>query len=183
MKELNLPNKLPLLRVFLVPLMVGLCYLPGPAGSWAPGIVFALAALTDYFDGQIARSRGLITDFGKFLDPVADKLLVLAAFVMLVRPGQMPAWAAALVLARELAVDGLRLAAVRKGTVIAAGWLGKVKTCSQMGLILLLFFTGWKVMEHWYTIALCAWVCVITLWSGVDYFVKNRDALAEEKSA
>ena len=182
LKDLNLPNKLTVLRVFLVPLMAGLCYLPGAAGSWAPGIVFALAALTDYLDGRIARSRGLITDFGKFLDPVADKVLVLAAFVMLVRTGQMPAWAAVLVLARELAVDGLRLAAVRKGSVIAAGWLGKVKTCSQMALILLLFFTGWKVTEHWYTIVLCAWVCIITLWSGVDYFVKNRNALEEESA-
>lgn len=182
MSKLNLPNKLTLLRVFLVPLMVGLCYLPGAAGGWAPGIIFALAALTDYLDGRIARSRGLITDFGKFLDPVADKVLVLAAFVMLVRTGQMPAWTVALVLARELAVDGLRLAAVRKGTVIAAGWLGKVKTASQMALILLLFFTGWRAAEQWPALVGCAWVCLITLWSGVDYFVKNRDALGEEKA-
>lgn len=179
---MNLPNRLTVLRVILVPLMVGLCYLPGAAGGWAPGVVFALAALTDYFDGHIARSRGLITDFGKFLDPVADKLLVLSALVMLVSAGRLPAWAAVVVLFRELAVDGLRLAAVRKGQVIAAGQLGKLKTVSQMALILLLFFTGWRVADHWLAIALCAWVCVITLWSGIDYFVRNRDALKETEN-
>ncbi len=174
---MNLPNKLSLARVALVPVIVGLCQLPGAAGSWAPGIAFALGALTDFLDGRIARSRGLITDLGKFLDPLADKLLVLSALIMLVQGAKLPGWVAVLILARELAVDGLRLAAASRGTVIAAGPLGKLKTFSQMVLILLLFFGGWAVNAHWLLLALCGWVCLITLWSGVDYFVRNRDAL------
>ena len=176
---MNLPNKLTIARVAFVPVMVGLCYLPGPEGAWAAGAVFAAAALTDYLDGAIARKRGLITDFGKFLDPVADKLLVLSAMIMLVRSGQLPAFAAVLVLSRELAVDGLRMIAVGKGRVIAAGPLGKLKTVSQMAMILLLFFTGWTVAQHWLAILLCVWVCGITLWSGIDYFLRNGDALRE----
>ena len=171
---MNLPNRLSVLRAMLVPVMVGLCYLPGPAGGWAPGAVFALAAFTDFLDGHIARSRNLITDFGKFIDPVADKLLVLSAFVMLTRAGQFPAFAAVAILARELAVDGLRLVAAQRGTVIAAGPLGKVKTASQMVLILILFFSGWSIESHWSLILAAAWVVAITLWSGIDYFRRGR---------
>ena len=174
---MNLPNKLTLARVALVPVMVGLCYLPAPGGAWAAGAVFALAALTDYLDGSIARKRNLITDFGKFLDPVADKLLVLSALIMLVRSGQFPAFAAVLVLARELAVDGLRMIAVGKGRVIAAAWTGKVKTFSQMILILALFFLGWKWNENPFALAGSVWVAFITLFSGVQYFMRNGDAL------
>ena len=180
---MNLPNKLSLLRVALVPVMVGLCYLPGRAGAWSAGAVFALASFTDYLDGHLARSRNLITDFGKFIDPLADKLLVLSAMIMLVHTGQLPAFVPVIVLARELAVDGLRMMAAGKGQVIAAGKLGKLKTVSQMALILLLFFTQWQAGSNWFTVLLCAWVAVITLWSGVDYFRRNLAVLRDRPKA
>ena len=180
---MNLPNKLSLLRVALVPVMVGLCYLPGRAGAWSAGAVFALASFTDYLDGHLARSRNLITDFGKFIDPLADKLLVLSAMIMLVHTRQLPAFVPVLVLARELAVDGLRMMAAGKGQVIAAGKLGKLKTVSQMALILLLFFTQWQAGSNWFTVLLCAWVAVITLWSGVDYFRRNLAVLRDRPEA
>ena len=180
---MNLPNKLSLLRVALVPVMVGLCYLPGRTGAWSAGAVFALASFTDYLDGHLARSRNLITDFGKFIDPLADKLLVLSAMIMLVHTGQLPAFVPVIVLARELAVDGLRMMAAGKGQVIAAGKLGKLKTVSQMALILLLFFTQWQAGSNWFTVLLCAWVAVITLWSGVDYFRRNLAVLRDRPEA
>ncbi len=173
---MNLPNLLTVARCALVPLMVGLCYLPEEL-LWIPGAVFALAASTDWLDGYLARRNDLITDFGKFLDPLADKLLVLCALVMLTHLERVPAWLTAGILARELAVDGLRMIAVGKGRVIAAAWAGKVKTFSQMGLILLLFFTGWEWKENALTLAATVWVAVITVYSGVQYFVKNGDAL------
>ncbi len=178
---MNLPNILTVIRCALVPVMVGLCYLPEDK-LWIAGIVFAAAAATDYFDGRIARKRNLITDFGKFLDPLADKLLVLSALVMLTHLERIPAWLTVLILARELAVDGLRMIAVGKGRVIAAAWAGKVKTFSQMGLILLIFFTGWGWRENALTLILCGWTAFITLYSGVQYFLKNGDALREGAS-
>ena len=173
---MNLPNILTVIRCALVPAMVGLCYLPGEY-LWIPGVVFAVAAVTDFFDGYLARKHGLVTDFGKFLDPLADKLLVLSALVMLVHLERVPAWLTVLVLARELAVDGLRMIAVGKGRVIAAAWTGKVKTFSQMILILVLFFLGWKWNENPFVLAGSVWVAFITLFSGVQYFMRNGDAL------
>ena len=139
--------------------------------------VFGAAAYTDYLDGHIARKRHLVTDFGKFIDPVADKLLNLSAMVMLTRLGLLPHWIVIVVLARELCVDGLRMVAVGQGKVIAAGWLGKVKTTSQMALILWLLLTGWPVSGNILSGLIAAWVVVITLWSGVDYFIKNKDCV------
>jgi len=174
---MNLPNVLSLIRVLLVPVMVGLCSWPA-VGGWGPGIAFALASLTDFFDGRIARSRNQVTDLGKFLDPLADKLLVLSAMVMLVRSGQLPGWVCCLVLARELAVDGLRMVAVGRGKVIAASPLGKLKTTCQMALILVLFFLDRTVsLSDPLPLCLCALATALTVWSGVDYFVRNRDAL------
>ena len=174
---MNLPNRLTISRVLLIPVMVVLLYLPGTGYAIAAGCVFALASLTDWLDGRIARKRHIETDFGRFLDPVADKLLVLSAMVMLVWLKLLPAFVLVIVLARELSVDGLRMVAVGKGKVIAAGWLGKIKTTSQMLLLLWLLFSRIPVAEHWLGIVLTAWVVVITLWSGVDYFVKNRDVM------
>lgn len=173
---MNLPNILTILRCAMVPLMVGLCYLPEEC-LWIPGIVFALASVTDWLDGYLARRHSLITDFGKFLDPLADKVLVLSALVMLTRLERIPAWLTVLILARELAVDGLRMIAVGKGRVIAAAWAGKVKTFSQMVLILFLFFLGWRWNENPFILAGTVWVAFITLYSGVQYFVRNGDAL------
>ena len=170
---MNTPNKLSMLRVILVPVMVGLLYPQTPVCNALAAAVFALAAFTDFLDGYLARKKGLITDFGKFLDPLADKLLVLSAFIMLVQHGLMLGWVTVLVLARELAVDGLRIVAIGQGKVIAAGMLGKLKTVSQILLVLWLMIFRIPVMEHWLGILLTAWVTFITLWSGVDYFRKN----------
>ena len=176
---MNLPNKLTLTRVALIPLMVLLLYLPG-AWRYAAAAVFALAAFTDYLDGHLARSKGLITDFGRFLDPVADKLLVLSALAMLVHSKQFPAYGFILILSRELCVDGLRMVAIGQGRVIAAGQLGKIKTASQMFLILYLLITGTQTYDTFLGIAGFVFVLVITLWSGIDYFVKNRDAISQK---
>ena len=138
---MNTPNKLSLLRVALIPVMVLFMYLPGWPMVLLSAAVFGAAAYTDYLDGHIARRDGIVTDFGKFMDPLADKLLVMSAMAWFVEVGWMPGWAFFIVLAREFAVTGLRLVAVGNGTVIAAGWSGKVKTASTMvGLCVLMAF-------------------------------------------
>ncbi|OJG18061.1 CDP-diacylglycerol-glycerol-3-phosphate 3-phosphatidyltransferase [Enterococcus canis] len=138
-------------------------------------IIFAVASITDWLDGKIARSRGLVTNFGKFADPLADKMLVMTAFIILVGQGSVPAWVAAIIVCRELAVTGLRLLLVEHGEVMAAAWPGKVKTATQMVAIILLFINnipfaalGWPVAQ------IMLYLCLIfTIYSGVDYFVKN----------
>ncbi len=126
---MNLPNKLTLLRILMIPVCLALWALGQPVYSAA---VFALAALTDFLDGYLARRDGLVTVFGKFLDPVADKLLVLTAMIMLTEKGLLPAWAVVIVAARELAVDGLRLVASGSGKVVAAKMPGKIKPTLQL---------------------------------------------------
>ena len=181
---MNLPNKLSLLRMALIPVMVLLMYFDNVPCQLASAAVFGLAAYTDYLDGHIARKNKIVTDFGKFIDPVADKLLNLSAFVMLTRAGLIPHWAVVVILARELSVDGLRLVAVGQGNVIAAGMLGKIKTVSQIVLILWLmilripcFTGGFGVIS---TLG-CLWVTAITLWSGVDYFLRNKSCIQNAK--
>lgn len=194
---MNLPNRLSLLRVALIPVMVALMLPQTLLCNLLAAAVFGVAALTDYLDGHIARSRHLITDFGKFIDPVADKLLNLSAMIMLVQGGTLPGWVVVLILARELAVDGLRMVAVGQGSVIAAGQLGKIKTVSQMILLLWMLIThqpawsapayaleaasavlGMPWMRHVSTL-LMLWVAVITLWSGIDYFVRHKDCIRD----
>ena len=170
-------SKVTLTRIFLIPVYMVLMYVSGGvAGPWMWGAlgVFILASVTDFVDGYIARHCNQVSDFGKFLDPLADKLLVIAAMAMFCEWGLWPAWALMAVLAREFAVTGLRLVAAGKGTVIAAGWSGKVKTASTMvGLCLLMAFPHIQPLR-WAVI----WVVVATtLYSGVEYFVKNRDVL------
>ena len=128
---LNLPNCLSLARIALVPLVVVLMHRTDPASCLAAAVLFVLAALTDLLDGYLARRMNLVTPMGKFLDPLADKLLVVSALVMLVAAGWVPAWASILIIARELTVTGLRAIAVEHGTVIAADKLGKLKTVTQ----------------------------------------------------
>ncbi len=189
---MNTPNKLSLLRVALIPVMVLLMYLPGWPMVILSTAVFGAAAFTDYLDGHIARRDGIVTDFGKFIDPVADKLLNLSAMMMLTHAELLPHWAVIIILARELAVDGLRMVAVGQGRVIAAGKLGKMKTVSQMVLILYLmlagrlapmFITSVPVLDAVSVISwvLTAWVVFITVWSGVDYFARNRDVIQNVK--
>lgn len=177
---MNLPNKLSLMRVALIPVLVLLMYFDNLLCQIAAAAVFGLAAFTDYLDGHIARKNHIVTDFGKFIDPVADKLLTLSAFVMLTRSGLMPHWAVILILARELCVDGLRMVAVGQGKVIAAGKLGKIKTVSQIVLILWLMLFRQPVFSGGFGIVStlgCLWVAGITLWSGVDYFLRNKSCI------
>ena len=178
---MNLPNKLSITRMALIPVMVALMHHDTPVCRVLSALVFAAAAFTDFLDGHIARKHHIVTDFGKFIDPVADKLLVLSALIMLIQHGVMPAWVVVVILARELCVDGLRMVAVGRGRVIAAGKLGKIKTVSQIVLILWLMLSHQPVLRHAVSFILTAWVLVITLWSGVDYFVKNGACLRDVK--
>ena len=172
---MNWPNRLSILRVLCIPVLIVLLSLPDAWCGWAAAGVFTLASLTDFLDGHLARKNNWITVFGKFIDPVADKLLVLCTMIMLCSLGLMPAWTVILILARELSVDGLRMIAVSNGKVIAAGPLGKIKTASQMIVILLLLCLRRPLFSFPAGIAAGAWICAITLWSGIDYFIKNRE--------
>ena len=140
----------------------------------AAGILFILASFTDYLDGHIARKHNLITDFGKFIDPVADKLLVLTSLIMMLHLGLMEAWIIIVILCRDLAVDGLRLVAVTQGKVIAASKFGKLKTVSQMVLITVSLLLNLSCFSAWYMIVLSVLAVLLTLLSAVDYFVRNR---------
>ena len=173
---MNLPNQLTLLRVALIPVCLALWALGWPV--WA-AVVFALAAFTDFLDGYIARKRHIVTVFGKFADPVADKILVLTAMIFLTASARIPAWAVCIVAARELMVDGLRLVAVGKGNVIAAGWLGKIKTNLQYFCVLsaMLLEKG-----HWLTLTLSVLMALMTVWSGAQYFWESRSVFREENS-
>lgn len=170
-------SKITLMRVAFIPVYMVLMYLSGGEPGlymWLALGVFILASLTDFVDGQIARKFNQVSDFGKFLDPLADKLLVIAAMAMFCEWGHFPAWAFMLVLTREFAVTGLRLIAVGNGNVIAAGWSGKVKTASTMiGLCVLMAYPtiGWL---NWTVIAI---VVGTTVYSGVEYFVQNWNCL------
>ena len=171
---MNLPNKLSILRVLCIPVIVVLLYLESDGCRIAAGILFILASVTDYLDGHIARKHNLITDFGKFIDPVADKLLVLTTLIMLLHLGLMEAWIVIVILCRELSVDGLRMVAVTQGKVIAASKFGKLKTVSQMVLITVSLLLNLSCFHAWYMIALSIIVVLLTVLSAVDYFLKNR---------
>ena len=162
-----------------IPVIVVLLYFPGREYQLAAGIVFILASLTDFIDGRIARSRNLVTDFGKFIDPLADKLLVLSTLVMLVQCGLMDAWIPVLILCRELAVDGLRMIAVTKGKVIAASPYGKIKTTCQMILITAILMLNQSVYSQWYMIALMVITVIMTVISAVDYVRKNASVFSD----
>ena len=170
-------TKITMVRVFLLPVFMVLMYLSGGEAGlwmWLSLAVFIIASLTDFVDGYIARHYNQTTDLGKFLDPLADKLLTIAAMVMFCEWGVFPAWALMLVLTREFAVTGLRLIAVQKGTVIAAGWSGKVKTASTMiGLCVLMAFPT----VPWLAIAVNTVIVVTTVYSGIEYFVQNWNCL------
>lgn len=177
---MNLPNKLSIARVACIPIIVALLYFPGREYQIAAGILFILACLTDFVDGRIARSRNLVTDFGKFIDPLADKLLVLSTLVMLVQTGHVDAWIPVLILCRELAVDGLRMIAVTKGKVIAASPYGKIKTTCQMIMITAILLLNQGVYSQWYMIVLMIATTVMTVVSGVDYFRKNASVFSNQ---
>lgn len=176
---MTLASKITLIRVAFIPLYMVLMYLSGGTANywmWIALGVFILASLTDFVDGQIARRCNQVSDFGKFLDPLADKLLTIACMTMFCQWGQVPAWALMIVLTREFAVTGLRLVAVGKGTVIAAGWSGKVKTASTMiGLCFMMAFPSAALL-----CAIVVGVIVLTtVYSGVEYFAQNWKCLWE----
>lgn len=163
-------SKITLARVVMIPVFMTLLLLG--YRYWAFG-VFVLASLTDMVDGYVARHYNQVSDFGKFVDPLADKLLVVSCILVFTEWGRFPSWATMIVLAREFAVTGLRLIAVENGRVIAAGWSGKIKTaCTMTGLCLMLLFPD-KVLD----LAVMLVIVVTTLYSGVEYFVKNWDVL------
>lgn len=170
-------SKITLIRVLLIPAYLVTMYLSGgQAGLWmyVSLAIFIVASLTDFVDGYIARHYNQVTDFGKFLDPLADKLLVIAAMSIYCEWGVFPAWALMIVLTREFAVTGLRLIAVQKGTVIAAGWSGKVKTASTMvGLCVMMALPGIPVL-NWVVIFV---IVATTLYSGIEYFAQNWKCL------
>ena len=145
-----------------------------PGANYVALAIFILASFTDMLDGKIARKYNLVTDFGKFADPLADKMLVTAAMLWFVENGQMAAWMLLIVSCREFAVSGLRMIASDKGRVIAAGWSGKVKTASTMVCIVVMFIPNLPAVLN----AVCVWVITLTtLYSGVEYFVKNKDVI------
>ncbi len=179
---MNLPNKLTVLRMLLVPVFMAVLLL---WNRYAALAIFIVASLTDFVDGKIARSRGLVTNFGKFMDPLADKLLVLSAMVIYVQEGRMPAWVCMVVIARELAVSGLRMVAASEGIVMAAGWSGKIKTaCTMVGLCVMMVP---KVADFTlvgsFTVNTLMWIVILvtTVVSGVEYFAKNGSVLVKEK--
>ena len=177
---MNLPNKLTVLRVIMVPFFVlfMLTDLGGDANKWIALAIFCVASLTDMLDGKIARARNLVTNFGKFMDPLADKLLVCSAMICLIPAGKLPAWIVIIIIAREFIISGFRLIASDNGIVIAASYWGKFKTVSQMFMIILLIadFGGvFSVIEN-----VLIWVSLIlTVVSLVDYIEKNKQVLTQ----
>ena len=170
---MNTANKLTMLRIVMIPVFLVILYLNFPFNRYLALLIFILASVTDFIDGYIARHYNQITDFGKFMDPLADKMLVMAAMLWFVEAGRMPAWALLIVVVREFAVSGLRLIAVDNGRVIAAAWSGKVKTASTMVGICLMLLPVPPVVD----LAVTAVIVVTTVYSGVEYFVKNRDVI------
>ena len=170
---MNLPNKLTLLRIIMIPVFVVLLYLDFPFNNLVALAVFILASITDTLDGYIARKYNLITDFGNFMDPIADKLLVTAAMLVFVDWHMMPAWVVIVVVAREFIVSALRLVAANNGRVIAAGWSGKVKTASTMVCICIMLLG----LPQWVNAVCSAVILVTTAYSGIEYLVKNKDVL------
>ena len=173
---MNIANRLTLLRVALIPVFLIVLYWGFPCSQYVGLVIFIGASITDFVDGHLARSRNLVTDFGKFMDPLADKVLVVTAMLWFVQTGVIPAWAVAIVILREFAVSGMRLVAVEQGRVIAAAWSGKIKTASTMVCLCLMFLPLPYIVN-----CICVAVIVITtLVSGVEYFVKNRDVFSGE---
>ena len=170
---MNTANKLTMLRVALIPAFLVLLYLPFPGHMALALAAFILASVTDFVDGYIARHYNQVTDFGKFMGPLADKMLVMSALLWFVEAGRLPAWAMLAVVVREFAVTALRLMAVERGRVIAAAWSGKIKTASTMVCICLMLVFA----RPWLDVLCTVVILATTVYSGVEYFVKNRDVI------
>ena len=170
-------NKLTILRVLMIPAFLVVVYWGFPGSTYVALGIYIVACLTDWLDGYIARHYNQVSDFGKFMDPLADKCLVVAALCWFVENGQMAGWVLAVVLLREFAVSGMRLVAVEKGRVIAAGWSGKVKTASTMVCICLMLFG----IPDGANLVCEAVILVTTIYSGVEYFAKTIDVFKDVK--
>lgn len=175
---MNLPNKLSILRIALIPFILLTLYVDTAASNTIALLLFMAASFTDWLDGYLARKNDIVTNFGKFLDPIADKLLVLSTMIGLCGIGYIPAWVCVVVLFRELSVDGLRLVAVEQRRVIAASKLGKLKTVTQMFMLIAFLLQNIGLMEQSVIPQILMWAAVfMTLLSGADYFIKNKDVL------
>ena len=177
---MNLPNKLTCLRVIMVPFFVFfmLTGVGGGANKWIALLIFCVASLTDMLDGKIARARNLVTNFGKFMDPLADKLLVCSAMICLIPLGKLPAWIVIVIISREFIISGFRLIASDNGIVIAASYWGKFKTVFQMAMIIVLIADFGGIFDLIGTILI--WVALIlTVVSLVDYIKKNVQVLTQ----
>lgn len=176
--RMNLPNELTLLRVVLIPvfLLVLFCA-PVPMNRYVAVVIFVIASVTDFLDGYLARKWNLVSNFGKFMDPLADKLLVMAALVSMVELGDLPGWVTVVILAREFTITGFRTLAMEANIVMAASWWGKVKTTVQMLMIILVLLdlpmAGIAVVEK----LLIALAVFFTILSGADYIIKNKEVL------
>lgn len=198
---MNLPNKLTIFRILLVPLMIIIpffniegTFLNIPYTYWILNLIFIIASITDHLDGKIARKNNIITTFGKFADPLADKILVLSTMMILVEFGKLPAWIPIIVLAREFIVSGYRLIAVEKGgKVIAASFWGKLKTCTQMIAIILTFLdinnfgtflttklTGYNLIINILSTILMFISVIATIFSGWDYLKGSKELFKDE---
>ena len=194
---MNIANRLTIARIVMIPVfLLMMCFQKDALGtvnvlqsnlsvSWILSmIIFTIASITDFLDGYLARKYHLITNFGKFADPLADKLLVMTAFITLVGAGVIPMWIVAVIVCRELAVTGLRLLLVNDGEVLAAAWPGKVKTATQMLAIIFLLIDDFPVKGLPFSIGtILLYVCLVaTVYSGVDYFIKNKHVFADSFS-
>lgn len=179
---MNLPNKITVFRILMIPFFVACMLIKEiPYHEIIAGVIFIIAALSDLVDGKIARRFNLVTNFGKFMDPLADKLLVQSALLCFVANGLLPAWIAIVIMSREFIISGFRLVAADKGIVIAAGYLGKLKTVFQMVMSVMLIFhfshPVWLATEQ-----IFIWgSLILTIVSLVDYFIKNKDVIKETK--
>ena len=176
--QMNLPNKLTFVRIIMIPFFVFFLLTDFVAGSkWIATVLFCAASITDFLDGHIARKYNLVSNFGKFMDPLADKLLVMSALVSMVAMEDLPAWVVIVILAREFAITGFRTLAMEANIVMAASWWGKIKTTTQMIMIILVLlhlpFAAMPMIEN----ILVGLAVFFTIVSGVDYIVKNKQVL------
>lgn len=183
---MNLPNKLTILRTVLIPFfLVAMLWDAVPYGNWVALVIFAIASITDMLDGKIARKYNLVTNFGKFMDPLADKLLVSSAMIAFVELGRIPCWIVIVIIAREFIISGFRLVAADNGIVIAAGIWGKVKTAEQMVMLCILLadfssvFPSAAGMIYIIENVLIYAALILTIVSLIDYLIHNKNVLAE----
>lgn len=175
---MNLANKITISRIILIPIFV-ICFYIFKLESLVPAIIFIIAASTDFLDGYIARSRNMVTTFGKFLDPLVDKMLTQAAFILLSSFGYIEAWIVIIIVSREFIISGLRILAASKNITIAASYWGKLKTVSQFVAIIMLLFSKTILSGlNPFIFEIAIYICLIlTIISGIDYLVKNKNVL------